>query len=292
MKPLVISFSGGRTSAYMTKLLLDKYRGQRKILVVFANTGKEREETLEFVANCDWIMRFNTVWLESVQHHGKRKSAGYKIVTFKTAARGGQPFEDMIMKHGIPNAAFPHCSRELKSNPINNYIKSLGWESWEVALGMRVDEPKRLVNKKDVIYPLANEFPKTKLQVNQWWHNQPFNLQLKDYEGNCDMCWKKSKRKHLTLLVEHPEYMEWWNDMEIKYGEFVPPTQAAHRITPITFFRSNESIAEIFEDSKQPFKLQQDAFTLDQLMFSEPELDFEESGCGKASCEPEILTPI
>lgn len=286
MKPLVISFSGGRTSAYMTKLLLDKYSGKRDIIVVFANTGREREETLAFVHKCDIVMGFSVVWLESIQFHGQKKSAGYRIVDFNSANRTGAPFEDMIIKHGIPNQVFPHCSRELKTNPIKKYLKDIGLKNYEIALGIRADEPKRLTKKKNIIYPLHLEFPTTKLMVNQWWHKQPFNLELKDYEGNCDMCWKKSKRKHLTLLIEHPEYMEWWNDMEIKYGQFVPPTQAAHRVTPITFFRQNESIQDLAEDSKQPFIKQEDAFTLEQLMFSEPELDFEEAGCGKASCEP------
>lgn len=283
LKPLVISFSGGRTSAYMTYLLLDKYKGKRDIIVVFANTGKEREETLQFVHECDINYNFNTVWIESVQYHGKRKSAGYKIVNFETANRTGAPFEDMIKKHGIPNTAFPHCSRELKTYPISNYLKDIGITDYEIALGIRADEPKRLKPKPKVIYPLAYEFPTTKLSVNQWWHHASFNLKLKDYEGNCDMCWKKSKRKHLTILIEHPEFCEWWNDMEIKYGNFVPPTQAGHRITPITFFRQNESMQELIEDSKQPFIKQQDAFTIEQLMFSEPELDFT-NGCNE-SCE-------
>lgn len=284
-KPLVISFSGGRTSAYMAKYLKDTYEGERQIITVFANTGREREETLQFVNQCDKAFGLNIVWLESVQYHGKRKSAGFKVVDFETADRTGAPFEDMIKKHGIPNVVFPHCSRELKSYPIKNYIASLGIKKYEIAIGIRADEPKRLKKKPKVIYPLAYEKPTTQLMVNKWWVRQPFNLNLKGYEGNCDMCWKKSNRKHMTLLVEKPELMEWWNRMEITYGEFVPPSQAAKRVTPITFFRGNTSIQEILEDSKTPFTLATDDFSLQQLMEYDPELDFEDGSCGKASCE-------
>ena len=49
-KKLSISFSGGKTSAYMTKWLMDnKKQDYDEIVVTFANTGQENEETLEFV---------------------------------------------------------------------------------------------------------------------------------------------------------------------------------------------------------------------------------------------------
>lgn len=286
MKPLVISFSGGRTSAYMTYLLLNKYKTKREILVIFANTGKEREETLEFINNCDKYFGFNTVWIETVQHFKKGVGARYKIVNFETACRHGLPFESVIQKHGLPNMAYPHCSREMKKTPITAYIRNfLKWQEYDIALGIRADEPKRLGKKPNVIYPLANEFPCNKLMVNKWWANQPFNLQLKDYEGNCDMCWKKSKRKLLTIISENPNLANWWNEMEIKYGNYIPIGQEAKRLTPITFFRQNESASDLIEDSKIPFIHQPDAYTLDQLMFSLPEFDFEDGECGKSSCE-------
>lgn len=283
MKPLVISFSGGRTSAYMAYLLTKKYSGIREIVVVFANTGKEREETLEFVNECDKAFNLNTVWVESVQHHGQRKSASYKIVDFHTAARNGEPFEEAIKKHGIPNQSFPHCTRELKTVPIKSFLNDMGITDYDLALGIRYDEPKRLKPKHNVIYPLAHEMPMTKKSVNKWWAQQSFDLKLKGYEGNCDLCWKKSKRKLLTILLEHPEYADWWNNMEMKYGEYIPDTQKEGRIAPITFYRQHESIADYIEDSKMPFRKAKDDFTLAELMHSEPELDFT-NGC-EESCE-------
>jgi len=61
-----VSFSGGRTSAYMTKLLLDNWSDRYDFIVTFANTGLEHPKTLEFVRNCDDHFGFNTVWLEAV----------------------------------------------------------------------------------------------------------------------------------------------------------------------------------------------------------------------------------
>lgn len=285
MKPLLISFSGGRTSAYMTKLLLDKYLGKRDIVVVYANTGKEREETLEFIHNCDTHFGFNTVWIETEINPEFGKAGKVKFVTYETASRKGEPFEAVIAKYGIPNMGTIHCTRELKTSPTLRYIKSLGWKDYEQALGIRIDEPRRIKQRDKIIYPLVKEFPSTKIMVNKWWATQPFDLQLKGYEGNCDLCWKKSKRKLLTLIVEHPELAEWWNEMEIKYGHYIPETHKHNSKVqiPATFYRGNTSMQELIEDSKQPFVKATDDFTLEQLMHSQPELDFTD-GC-EESCE-------
>ena len=48
-KTLVISFSGGRTSGYLTKRLLEEKSKWKDVIVIFANTGQEHEKTLEFI---------------------------------------------------------------------------------------------------------------------------------------------------------------------------------------------------------------------------------------------------
>jgi 3'-phosphoadenosine 5'-phosphosulfate sulfotransferase (PAPS reductase)/FAD synthetase len=62
--PALISFSGGRTSAYMLRRILDE--GLRPdVHVVFADTGRERDETYAFVreveeqwgAEIHWVKR-------------------------------------------------------------------------------------------------------------------------------------------------------------------------------------------------------------------------------------------
>ena len=46
--PAVISFSGGRTSGLMLRRIMDAGLG-KDVHILFSNTGKEREETLQFV---------------------------------------------------------------------------------------------------------------------------------------------------------------------------------------------------------------------------------------------------
>ena len=50
----LVSFSGGRTSAYMLWRILHAHGGALPpdFVVAFANTGREREETLRFVHEC------------------------------------------------------------------------------------------------------------------------------------------------------------------------------------------------------------------------------------------------
>jgi len=50
---LCVSYSGGETSGCMTTNILKRYSEQYDILITFANTGEENEETLIFVNKCD-----------------------------------------------------------------------------------------------------------------------------------------------------------------------------------------------------------------------------------------------
>lgn len=279
-KKLLVSFSGGLTSAYMTKWCLDNLSNQYEIVIVFANTGKEREETLQFVNECDKRWNFNTVWVEAIVNPEKGKGTLFKVISFESASRKGEPFEEVIKKYGLPNVRFLHCTRELKTRVIHSYIKSLGWKGYYTAIGIRKDEIDRInpnYKKERFIYPLVSLIPSTKLDVNAFWLNQDFTLNLKSYEGNCDLCYKKSDRKLLTILKENQSLSEWWQDMEQKYsdcGEF-------------HFYRQNRSILDLIELSKQPFiEAKDDSKTINQYIQTELFSDLDISNGCTESCEP------
>lgn len=55
-KPLIVSFSGGQTSAYMTYKMMNEHCPQMdeyEPYILFANTGCEHPKTSEFVRNCE-----------------------------------------------------------------------------------------------------------------------------------------------------------------------------------------------------------------------------------------------
>lgn len=219
-----ISFSGGRTSAYMTKMLLDHFSDKYDFIVTFANTGLEHEKTLEFVNNCDKYFGFNTVWLEAVINPEKQKGTTHKIVTFETASRNGEPFHEMIKKYGIPNPSYPHCTRELKLQVMHSYLRSIGINHKDIptAIGIREDETRR-VNKKanevKITYPLIDLFPTDKQDVLNWWSLQKFDLGLDDWDGNCKGCFKKSFKKIFKQLDSDPTALDFHLEMESKYPQ-------------------------------------------------------------------------
>lgn len=88
--PATISFSGGRTSAYMLWHILDAHGGRLPpdVHVLFANTGKERPETLDFIEKCSQRWGVRVRWLEWERQGGKE---GFREVHYGTARRGGSP---------------------------------------------------------------------------------------------------------------------------------------------------------------------------------------------------------
>ena len=59
------------------------------MLFVYANTGKEKEETLVFLNKLDLHFNLGIVWIEAKVNPIKGKGTEYTIVDFNTASRNG-----------------------------------------------------------------------------------------------------------------------------------------------------------------------------------------------------------
>ena len=278
---LLVLFSGGRTSAYMTYRILKEYADQYEIIVCFANTGRENPETLDFVRDCDQHFGFNTVWLEAVVHHGKKRGCTHRVISYETADREGRVFEEMLKKYGIPNKNYIHCTRELKENVIHSYMRSIGWKrgTYQTAIGIRTDELQR---KKTTVsrqtgqirvYPLIDWFPTDKLDVLDFFEWTAFDLQLPDYLGNCQCCYKKSDNKLKQVYLSRPEGFEWTREMEERYGHVGDNMVKGVKVAdPRVFFRGYRNTQQLIASFDLTVPVREDA----------PE-DYE--GCA-ASCEP------
>lgn len=260
-KKLLVSFSGGETSAYMAVWLWQNMRDEYDIIFVFANTGFENEETLVFIKRFSEHFNIPIVWVEAVINPINRKGTTHKVVDFYTANRDGSPFEAMAAKYGLPNSEAPHCTRELKEYPIKSYARSLGWKKYYTAIGIREDEPKRVnknAHKKRLLYPLVHLRPMTKAKINFWWSQQPFRLELKGYQGNCVTCWKKSDNKLYQIAKENEKAFLFFTKLELRYDKFVPESRLLKMKErgeivklPIRMFRKERTAEQIVNESKE-----------------------------------------
>ena len=218
-EPTCISFSGGRTSAYMLWRVIQSGGGQLpcQAIVCFANTGKEDEATLKFVQDCSDRWNVEVHWVEF-----RNADPAFKRVTFETASRDGEPFEALIRKRNyLPNPVTRFCTVELKIRSIHKYLKSLGWDHNESMdwVGMRADEQRRAAKIADKSrIPLVTAGI-TKSDISAFWKAQPFDLGLPNMNGvtmhgNCDLCFLKGGAQVLSLIAEKPERAIWWAKME------------------------------------------------------------------------------
>ena len=218
-EPTCISFSGGRTSAYMLYRILEAHDMSlpEDAIVCFANTGKEDEATLRFVQACSDNWNVEIHWLEY-----RDAEPAFARVDFQTASRNGEPFEAIIRKRKyLPNPVTRFCTSDLKIRTIHKYLKSLGWEHNETMdwVGMRADEQRRAAKIADKSrIPLVTAGV-TKETVGEFWRNQSFDLELPNINGvtmhgNCDLCFLKGGSQVLSLIAEKPERAIWWAKME------------------------------------------------------------------------------
>ena len=224
--PTSISFSGGRTSAYMLWRVLESNGGiPEDSHVLFCNTGKEEQETLDFVHECETRWNAPITWLEY------RKGPSFEVVDFERASRDGEPFEILAQHRGmLPNTRARFCTAELKIRTMSRYLISQGLDEWDNMIGIRADEPQRYGkmrpdNKGETpVMPLYHAGV-TKADVISFWKSQPFDLQLKvingeTIAGNCDLCFLKSLPKILSLVADKPERAVWWAKMEERAEEW------------------------------------------------------------------------
>jgi 3'-phosphoadenosine 5'-phosphosulfate sulfotransferase (PAPS reductase)/FAD synthetase len=224
-EPTVISFSGGRTSAYMLWRVLQENGGlPPEAKVCFANTGKEEEATLQFVNDCSVNWSVPVTWIEYVSH--EEADRRFKKVTYETASRNGEPFEEVIRHYGkLPNPINKSCTAELKIRAVARYLKSIGWEEWTAMVGIRADEQRRAAKLRadrkaeTPIAPLAMDGVDI-AQIEAFWATQPFKLELttfngKTLAGNCDLCYLKPAGQILSLIQEKPMRAVWWAKMEM-----------------------------------------------------------------------------
>lgn len=258
--PALISFSGGRTSAYMLWRILQAHGGTLPddVHVCFANTGKEREETLRFVHECGVRWNVPITWLEWAAGAGADTEDRFNIVGLNSASRNGEPLRALFRrKQYLPNAVTRFCTAEAKIETMKQFMLSLGYEHWINVVGLRADERHRLL--KQVLRniegkerwrsscPLAvggvikRHVLGFFLGRNQWGTDrryplpQGFDLGLEEHEGNCDACMLKGYLVLAHIERRRPGTLNWWIEAEAEVTALAGKSSGARFITEYSY---------------------------------------------------------
>lgn len=250
--PALISFSGGRTSGYLLKQILDAHGSllPENLHVCFANTGKEMPETLNFVQDCSDRWKVPIVWLELdyAEPHDTR------IVGHDNASRAGEPFQALVDRRGfLPNPVARFCTQELKIRRLKTFMHNIvGYDRWTNIVGFRADEPRRLARLERPsrdrwlsVAPLATAGI-TRYDVQAWWNDQPFDLRLPNIHGttplgNCDLCFLKGEALIRGIIRDRPHLARWWADTEAG--------SRAHKPNGARFREDRPGYAEMLRDA-------------------------------------------
>jgi hypothetical protein len=211
----------------MLRHILDAHDGvlPPDVLPVFANTGKEREETLRFVHDCQTNWNVNIHWVE-----WRNTPKGFEEVGYNSASRVGEPFRALIAKKGMPpNWQARFCTEFLKVKAMDSFLTSRGFVpgTYAEVIGLRYDEGHRVLkmlerNDKDgrlCVSPMSKARV-TEPMVLSFWRAQPFDLALEPGEGNCDLCFLKGRGIRKELIRRRPSSAQWWIDAEQSVNGF------------------------------------------------------------------------
>lgn len=247
--PAMISFSGGRTSGYMLRRILDAHKDKLPddVHVLFANTGKERIETLDFVQDCAAHWNVHVRWLE------RPAGGGFREVRPCEADQRGAAFEQIITERGYPPGPMARfCTVELKTLVMHKFMHAQGYEDYSNIVGLRADEPRRVARmraksshiRRDNVMPLASAGV-CLADVTTFWNAQPFDLRLRPWEGNCDVCFLKGRSKLDRIAHDRPDSLNWWIEQERRTGKvFRPDAPSYARLAEVNRRQMRLPIAE------------------------------------------------
>ncbi|AUR83759.1 hypothetical protein NVP1039O_60 [Vibrio phage 1.039.O._10N.286.55.A2] len=217
----VVSFSGGRTSAYLTIKAIEMLKGD--VDVVYMDTGAEHPKTYDFIKRfakyIKTMYRLNITFLRTDFRSPLGKGNGYFDVGIDGIGPDIKPFKEMVNKYGVPYIGGMFCTDRMKLVPFTKYCQEkYGHGNYETWLGIRSDEPKRLNPKKGIRY-LAEISDFEKSDILYYWSKMPFDLDIPEQLGNCVFCPKKSNLKLAAAQRDEPElYHEF---LEMLYSDDV-----------------------------------------------------------------------
>lgn len=203
--PQVVSFSGGRTSAYLVYLMEQRRKAGEDIHYVYMDTGAEHPKTYEFIRNIAKYWNIELHCLRVIPDPEMGKASSYEELSVDEIGPDLIPWKRMLNKYGHPYVGGAFCTDRMKSVPFTKYCQErFGKGNYHTWLGIRADEPSRLRDAPGFSY-LADISDFEKQDVLDWWEEQTFDLGIQEHLGNCVFCIKKSMQKVALATMDEPE---------------------------------------------------------------------------------------
>lgn len=246
MRPTVLSLGGGVQSTVMALSLTEKYYDHRiasqlgNPLVIMADTGSEKEETMEYIKN---IVR-PALLEENIPFH---------IIK----SEKGNLHEYYYSINKIPRREFRNCTMDFKIDPIVQHIKKIGLkrkikQRVRMAIGISTDEIHRMKENPitwiDNVYPLI-EANFSREDCIKWFKERNLPIPVK---SGCFLCPFNRKSEWIDLMKNKPELINIAVDLENNARLHSPNNK---KITlyrenlPLANFIKEKSIANLEENS-------------------------------------------
>ena len=123
----IVSFSGGRTSAYLVHLMEQKRINYSwDVEYVFMDTGAEHPKTYEFIKNVVKNFNIKITCLRYVASMEQGDGGTFEIVKLDDCKHDLKPFKGMIDKYGLPYLHGAFCSDRMKNVTFNKWVNKKG----------------------------------------------------------------------------------------------------------------------------------------------------------------------
>ena len=140
--------------------------------------------------------------------------------------------------------------------------KIKGYKYWDNILGLRYDEPKRVISSRNASTKerWENIMPMYEAKhgiddVLEFWQKANFDLRLptingQTVAGNCDLCFLKGRKTLNALMKERPDLADWWIAQENRFGNESGATFRSDRPPYIELVEEakNPKMLDLFED--------------------------------------------
>ncbi|EOH0857278.1 phosphoadenosine phosphosulfate reductase family protein [Salmonella enterica subsp. enterica serovar 50:k:e,n,x,z15] len=225
----VVSFSGGRTSAYLAHLMRQRDPNTR---FVFMDTGAEHPATYQFVRDVVKHWGIDLICLRVVVNPELGKGNGYRIVSLDDIGPDLEPWVEMLHKYGTPYVGGEFCTDRMKLGPFKKYCdEHIGKKKYQTWIGIRADEPSRLwggalyrsMNKagmtREDTYEAFCRSSNTYQLVSEDWATicltNDFNIPI-NLLGKCMKRLKQLNKENTSYLAEISSFSKfdvigWWS---------------------------------------------------------------------------------